>query len=125
MLFPLSNSYFAVRFLVAASVAGSLGCWSRPAPRSQLSDAQTNQALASVKELRPRCYDPSALARAGTKIVLDFRLEVELSGSVRAVPVFAEPDDPDVIECVRRELNQIRFPAHGRDRFDLHFEMGH
>jgi len=81
--------------------------------------------MAPAQQLRLRCYDPSALAHAGKKIVLDFRLEVAPSGVVHAIPTFADPDDPEVIECVRRELNQIRFVAHGRDRFDLHFEMGH
>jgi hypothetical protein len=57
--------------------------------------------------------------------VLDFKLEIDPSGAVRAIPAFADPDDPEVIECVRHELNKIRFPARGRDRLDLHFEMGH
>lgn len=124
MLFRLSNSYFPTRCLIATSLVCWFGCGPRPQPADPLSDAETNRALAPAAELRPRCYDPSAVARVGKKIVLDFRLEVARSGTVRAIPTFAEPDDPEVIECVRRELNQIRFSAHGRDRFELHFEMG-
>jgi len=56
--------------------------------------------------------------------VLDFQLEISPSGSVRATPTFAAPEDPEIIECVRHELNTIVFPARGRDRLDLHFEMG-
>jgi hypothetical protein len=124
MLFQLSNFYFRVRSLFAATVVCSFGCGSGQPAASPFSAAETNQALAPAQQLRPRCYDSSALARAGKKIVLDFKLEVEPSGAVRAIPTFAAPDDPDVIECVRHELNQIRFPARGRDRLDLHFEMG-
>jgi hypothetical protein len=78
-----------------------------------------------VRRLRAHCYDSSALAHAGKKIVLDFKLEIEPSGSVRAIPTFVEPDDPEIIECVRNDLNQVRFPARARDHLDLHFEMGH
>ncbi|MEI9948520.1 MAG: hypothetical protein WDO74_05930 [Pseudomonadota bacterium] len=56
--------------------------------------------------------------------MLDFQLEVAPSGSVRATPTFSSPEDPEIIECVRHELNTIVFPARGRDRLDLHFEMG-
>jgi hypothetical protein len=125
MLFQASNLYFPVRSLALATVACLLGCSSRQPAASPFSAAETNQALAPARQLRPRCYDSSALARANKKIVLDFQLEVEPSGAVRAIPTFAEPDDPEVIECVRHQLNEIRFPARGRDRLDLHFEMGH
>jgi len=80
--------------------------------------------LAPARQLRPRCYDASSLARAKTKIKLTFQLEVAPSGNVRATPTFAEPENPELIECVRHELNKIVFPARGRDRFDLNFEMG-
>jgi hypothetical protein len=124
MLFQLSNVHLSVRSLVAATVVCSLGCGSRQPAASPFSAAETNQALAPARQLRPHCYDSSTLAHAGKGIVLDFKLEVEASGAVRALPTFAEPDDPEVIECVRHELNQIRFPARGRDRLNLHFEMG-
>ena len=123
MLSRLSDSYSP--FLLAAFVCASLGCSSRQPATSPFSAAETNQALAPAKQLRPLCYDSSALAHAGKKIVLDFKLEIEATGEVRAIPTFVEPDDPEVIECVRHELNRIRFPARGRDRLELHFEMGH
>ena len=124
MLFQPSNFYFAVRSLVAATVVCSFGCASHLPTASPFSADETNQALAPAKQLRPRCYKSSALAQTGKNLVLDFKLEVEPSGAVRAIPTFAEPDAPEVIECVRRELNAIRFPARGRDRLVLHFEMG-
>jgi len=125
MLLQPSNFYFVLRCVLAVASVCLLGCSSRQPAASPFSTAETNQALAPAQQLRPRCYDSSALARAGKKIVLDFKLEIEPSGAVRAIPTFADPDDPEVIECVRRELNAIRFPARGRDRLDLHFEMGH
>ena len=123
----MSFRFLRVRsaLVLASFVLGPLACSSRQPAASPFSADETNQALAPAKQLRPRCYDSSALARAKKKIVLDFKLEVAPSGSVRAIPTFADPDDPEVIECVRNELNQIRFPARGHDRLELHFEMGH
>ena len=125
MVFALSSLKSAQHVAVAALLAGLGACSSQQPAASPFSTAETEQALAPVRRLRAHCYDSSALAHAGKKIVLDFKLEVEPSGSVRAIPIFVEPDDPEVIECVRNELNQVRFPARGRDRLDLHFEMGH
>jgi hypothetical protein len=125
MVFALSNLKSARQTAVAVLLACLSACSSPPPPASPFSAAETDQALSPVRRLRARCYDSSALAHAGKKIVLDFKLEVEPSGSVRAIPTFVEPDDPEIIECVRNELNQVRFPARGRDRLDLHFEMGH
>jgi hypothetical protein len=124
MPFALFNFRGQVRALAGAAL-GSLACCSRPPAASPFSVAETNQALAPVKQLRKRCYESSALARAGQRIALDFRLEIAPSGSVHAIPTFAKPDDPETIECVRRELNALRFPARGHDRLLLHFEMGH
>jgi len=122
MLFALSNLKSASMAVLLACLAD---CSSRPPAASPFSTAETDHALAPVRQLRARCYDSSALAHAGKKIVLDFKLEIDTSGSVRAIPTFVEPDDAEIIECVRNELNQVRFPARGRDRLDLHFEMGH
>jgi hypothetical protein len=123
MVFFQFESHLSGRALGAATIACLLGCSSRPAA-SPFYAAETNQALTPAKQLRRRCYDASALARAGKKIVLDYKLQIESSGVVRAIPTFAEPGDPEVIECVRHALNAIRFPARGRDQLDLHFEMG-
>jgi hypothetical protein len=112
--------------LGAAALVFISACSSRQqSAASPYSTAETNEALAPAKQLRARCYDSSALAKEKKKIVLDFKLEVEPAGTVRAIPTFVEPDDPEIIECVRHVLNEIKFPARGRDRLDLHFEMGH
>ncbi len=123
MLASLSRLSFHVLPLAAAALLACVACESQRT-ESPFSAAETNQALAPARQLRPRCYDPSPLAQAKTKIVLDFQLEVAPSGSVRATPTFAKPEDPEIVECVRHELNTIVFPARGRDRLDLHFEMG-
>ena len=111
--------------LGAAALVLISACSSRQPAASPYTAAETNEALAPAKQLRARCYDSSALGKAKKKIVLDFKLEVEPAGTVRAIPVFVEPDEPEIIECVRHVLNEIKFPARGRDRLDLHFEMGH
>ena len=123
MLSFSSNFRIVVWPLAAFALLASLACESRRT-ESPFSAAETNQALAPARQLRPRCYDASALARAKRKITLAFQLEIAPSGQVRATPTFADPEDPEIIECVRHELNTIVFPARGRDRLDLHFEMG-
>ncbi len=123
MLSFLTNFRLLVRPVAAVALMASFACESRRA-ESPFSAAETNQALAPARQLRPRCYDSSALARAKKRIVLDFQLEIAPSGSVRATPTFVAPEDPEIVECVRHELNTIVFPARGRDRLDLHFEMG-
>jgi hypothetical protein len=123
MLSCLPDFRLVVWPLATFALLTSSACTSPPS-KSPFSAAETNHALAPARQLRPRCYASSALARAKQKITLDFQLEVASSGAVRATPTFAEPDDPEIIECVRHELNNIVFPARGRDRLNLHFEMG-
>ena len=43
---------------------------------------------------------------------------------MQAVPTFADPEEPALIECLRHGLNEVRFPARARDRLDLHLELG-
>ena len=117
------NFHPALWPLAAITLLASFACESRRT-ESPFSAAETNQALAPARQLRPRCYDSSALARAKKKITLAFQLEIAPSGEVRATPTFADPEDPEIIECVRHELNTIVFPPRGRDRLDLRFEMG-
>jgi len=116
----LVNFRLSVWPLAALAV---VACASPPS-KSPFTADETNQALAPARQLRRRCYDDSRLGRAKQKITLGFQLEVAASGAVRATPTFAEPDDPEIIECVRHELNAIVIPARGRDRLNLHFEMG-
>jgi hypothetical protein len=118
-----SRLYSIILPLVALLLLSSFACESRRT-ESPFSAAETNQALAPARQLRPRCYESSSLAQAKKKITLAFDLEVAPSGAVRATPTFADPEDPGLIECVRHELNTIVFPARGRDRLKLHFEMG-
>lgn len=55
---------------------------------------------------------------------MDFKLEILASGAVRALPTLAEPREPELVECMRHALDELRFPAKGRDRLELHFELG-
>jgi len=121
---PRAGERARSRIVIGALFGALSACHSGPPPASPFSAAETDRALEPAKHLRERCYDSSALARAGKKIALDFKLEIERSGHVHSFPTYAEPDDPEIIECVRHELDRIEFPARGRDRLDLHFEMG-
>jgi hypothetical protein len=123
---PLSHlfeSRLVLGLLTSLAPLAPFACASPPS-QSPFSAAEINEALAPVKQLRRQCYGPSALAGARRTIQLEFQLEVGPSGNVRATPTAPQPPDPEVIECVRRELNRIAFPARGHDRLNLHFEMG-
>jgi hypothetical protein len=88
---------------------GLFGCGpARPAPFTQ---AETEQALAPAADLRQRCYAGTELERRGVRATLDYDLHVSSDGSVRAVPLFVEPDEPRLVECVRHRLDSLRFPA--------------
>ena len=86
--------------------------------------AEIDQALAGIKALRARCYAGSAAGRAGRPAKFEFSVQVEESGQVRAVPTFADPEEPALIECLRHGLNELRFPPRGRDRVELRLELG-
>lgn len=86
--------------------------------------AETDGALAPARDLRARCYVGTALERAGRTASLDYDLNVAADGSVRSVPRQVLPDDPLLVECVRHRLDELRFPARGKDHLNVHFELG-
>jgi hypothetical protein len=100
-----------------------LGC--RPVhPAEPFSSAEIDRALLPVKLLRKRCYDVSRSARAATFVSLDFSLDIRDTGEVRSSPKQASVEDPELIECVRHALDEIRFPARGREWLRVHLELG-
>jgi len=108
-----------------ALIAGALlaaGC-GRPTP-SPFSRAETDQALAPARDLRQRCYVGTRFERARQRLTLEFRLNVDADGRVRSVPTWIEPEDPELVECARHRLDELRFPARARDHVDVHFELG-
>ena len=100
-----------------------VACASRP-PSSPFSAQEVTRALEPVKRLETLCYQPSDNGRTSQRVVMDFNLEVQESGAVTSVPTLAEPWEPTLVECFRHALNELRFPAKGRDRLELHFELG-
>jgi hypothetical protein len=110
---------------LVASACTSAWNQTGPAPFSQ---AETNRALAPVHELQARCYDHSASAREKLHVRFEFMLYVNGQGLVHAEPRLAEPAVPDMpvlIECVRHQLDALRFPAKGAsDQVQLQFEFG-
>lgn len=107
--------------LVLTSVLSSTGCGAPGA--SPYSKAETAAALAPARDLRARCYAGTQLERTGRAAVLDYELSVAADGSVRSLPVHVEPENPALVECVRRRLDQVRFPARGWDRLTVHLEL--
>lgn len=98
-------------------------CASHP-PTSPFSAQEIARALEPAKRLEKRCYQPSESGRRSQRVAMDFNLEVQASGAVESVPTLAEPREPALVECFRHALNELRFPAKGRDRLELHFELG-
>lgn len=107
-------------WLLLVGVCGA--CANRPA-RSPFTQSELDHALAPARSLRERCYVPSAAARSAKRAVLEFSLQIEATGSARAVPTFASPEQPALVECARRLLDELRFPERGRDRLQLRFEL--
>ena len=93
-------------------------------PPSPFTAAETDQALAPVHKIEARCYSASQSARDAQRVLLGFRLEIDASGRVQAIPTQAEPREPALIECVRLALNELRFPAKGHDRVELDLQLG-
>jgi hypothetical protein len=86
--------------------------------------AETNRALAPVKELESRCYEGSASQREKRSVRLQFVLYVDEHGAVRSVPVGGDLE-PRVIECLRAGLDSLEFPAKGeRDQLRLDVQLG-
>jgi hypothetical protein len=104
-------------------LAGLLAACARGQAPSPFSASEIDAGLAPVKALRARCYPSSEAARSSRRASLDLSLEIAASGRVRATPTFAEPEDPQLIECLRAGLNELRFAARGRDRIQLHLEL--
>lgn len=100
-----------------------LACTSSRSP-SPFSAAEIERALAPSKHLEARCYQPSESARQSRPVRLEFRLEVLATGAVQAIPTLAEPREPALVECFRHGLDELRFPARGRDHLELTFELG-
>lgn len=93
----------------------------RPAP---FTSAETERALAPARDLWQRCYAGGPFERAGKVVTLEYRLNVDANGGVRSVPTLVEPENPALVECARHRLDELSFPARGKDHIDLHVELG-
>jgi len=109
-------------WLLALACELSGACVSRP-PSSPFSAAEIERALLPARQLRQRCYLGSATARAAKPAILEFALHIAETGAARAVPTLAQPEDAALIDCARGALDELRFPARGRDRLQLRFEL--
>lgn len=86
--------------------------------------AEIDAALAPARDLWGRCYAGSELARAGSLVTLEYRLNIDPRGEVRSVPTWVKPESPRLIECVRLRLDRLRFAPRAKDHLNVHFELG-
>jgi hypothetical protein len=111
----------------AAALVLAIGCtsaWNDTGP-PPFTAAETNKALAPVPHLKARCYDGSQAKRQGKLARLTYVLYVQEDGRVHTEPIAAEPWDPELIDCMRRGLDEIKFPSKGEtDQVRLEFELG-
>lgn len=117
-----SRSHWWTETAALSGVVLALGC-TKPLP-APFTPEETNRALAPARDLRQRCYVGSPFERARQVVVVEYVLNVAPDGSVRSVPTLIEPEDPALVECVRHRLDELRFPARGKDHIDVHFELG-
>lgn len=97
--------------------------WNESGP--PFSRAETDRALGPVQGLEARCYAGSSTERAKQPVRFVFMLYVNGQGHVHAEPKIVEPSVPEMIECVRKQLDALRFPAKGKsDQVQLDFEFG-
>jgi len=87
--------------------------------------AETERALAPVKQLQARCYTGSASQAARRMVRLEFSVYVDERGTLRSDPIAGDLRDPGLTECMRTGLDTLRFPAKGEaDQLRLSFELG-
>ena len=104
------------------AVASLIAC-GRPAPAPFTHD-ETDRALEPARDLRQRCYMGTRFEAADKLVIVEYRLNIDAQGRVRSVPTSVDPEDPTLVECVRHRLDELRFPARGKDHIDVHFELG-
>ena len=114
-------------WLVLGLVSLSVGCtsaWNDTGP-PPFTAAETHKALAPIAHLKERCYERSQTKQQGKFARLTYLLYVEKDGRVHTEPIEAQPWDPELIDCLRRGLDEVRFPSKGKaDQVVLNFELG-
>jgi hypothetical protein len=109
----------------AAWLAGAActSAWNESGP-PPFTAAETNRALAPVKEFESRCYEGSDSQRAKRVVRLEYVLYVDEHGAVRSDPIAGDLE-PRVIECMRAGLDSLKFPAkRERDQLRLDVQLG-
>lgn len=113
----------AVAVWSVAAACGIAACVSGGGP-PPFTAAETNKALAPVKEIEQRCYEGSESQQKKRVAHLEFILYVSEQGNVKSEPVGGDLA-PDLIECVRHGLDTLKFPAKGEaDQLHLDVQLG-
>ena len=111
-------------FLSVSLWIGCTSAWNDIGP-PPFTAAETNRALAPVASLKARCYEQSRTKQQGQYARLTYVLHVREDGRVHSEPIEAQPWDPELIDCLRRGLDEVRFPSKGKtDQVVMEFELG-
>lgn len=92
--------------------------------RAPFSEAEVNRALAPVEQIKRTCYAGSNSQREKRRVQLEFIAYVGAKGEVHTEPAGPGTFDPALLECLRQHLDELQFPAKGReDQFHLRFDL--
>lgn len=92
--------------------------------RAPFSEAEVNRALAPIEQIKRTCYAGSTSQREKRRVQLEFIAYVNEQGVVHAEPAGPGTFDPALLECLRRHLDELRFPSKGQaDQFHLRFDL--
>ena len=115
-----------LRVAVFLSLAASAACTSATfqSERAPFSEAEINRALAPIEQIKRTCYAGSDSQREKRRVQLEFIAYVTGDGRVHAEPAGPGTFDPALLECLRQRLDQLQFPAKGKqDQFRLRFDL--
>jgi hypothetical protein len=94
------------------------------AEKPTFSQAEVDRALAPASGIERSCYAGSSSQRRKLRVRSEFIVYVNARGQVHADPVSIDADDPKLLACLQRDLEQLTFPAKGAsDQFHLRFEL--
>lgn len=115
--FSIALAYWAL------AAFGCTSAWNEKGP-PPFTAAETNNALRPVNDIERRCYEGSESEQRKLAVELEFVLYVNESGNVRSEPVGGDLA-PELIECVRKGLDTLKFPAKGAsDQLHLQVQLG-
>lgn len=92
--------------------------------KSPFTRAEVNRALAPAAQIERSCYAQSQSRAERRRVQLELIAYVNAQGFVHVDLLSSDARDPELLECLRTRLEELRFPAKGEaDQFRLRFEL--